>query len=82
VYIAKVVPEDSLQPDLFGEFSLYQYYRQMRLMATVDAINRVYGRDTLFLGSQGITRTWKMRQYRLSPRYTTRWDELFSVTTE
>jgi len=80
VYLSKIVPDENLQPDLFGGFSLDVHYKQMRLMAIVDVINKVYGRDTLFLAVQGITRTWKMRQFKLSPHYTTRWDELLSVT--
>src|SRR5712691_4645323 len=80
VSLAQIVPEDALQPDLFGEFSLQQHQRQARFMAIVDAINRIYGRDTLVVATQGITRSWKMRQLRLSPRLTTRWSEIVSVT--
>jgi hypothetical protein len=38
-----------MQPDLFGDVSLYDYYRKAKLMAVVDAINAIYGRDSLFL---------------------------------
>jgi DNA polymerase V len=46
------------------------------LMASMDAINHRYGRDTLHLASSGIDdhrRLWGMRQARLTPGYTTDW---------
>src|SRR5260221_652835 len=71
VYLTKLSPQSSIQPDLFGEFSLSQHYKQAHLMAIVDAINKIYGRDTLIFAIQGITRSWKMRQLRLSSHFTT-----------
>ena len=79
VSLTKIIPEDHVQPDLFGEFSLPDYYRQARVMAIVDAVNSIYGRNTLFFAVQGITRSWKMRQSSLSPRYTTQWSEILSI---
>jgi len=80
VYLTRIVPDASIQPDLFAEVVLDQHYKKLRLMSIVDALNTIYGRDTLFFAVQGSTRSWKMRQSRLSPRYTTRWSELLSVT--
>ncbi len=80
VSLTKIVPEEHIQPDLFGEFSLPDYYRQARLMAVLDAMNSIYGRDTLYFAVQGITRSWKMRQARLSPRFTTQWSEILAMT--
>jgi DNA polymerase V len=80
VYLAKIVPEEHVQPDLFGEFSLHEHYQQSRFMSIVDALNRVYGRDTLFFAVQGISRSWKMRQSHLSSRYTTQWSEILTIT--
>jgi len=53
---------------------------QSRLMAIVDTLNRIFGRDTLFFAAQGIARDWRMRQTMLSPRFTTHWDEIAPVT--
>ncbi|WP_341482496.1 Y-family DNA polymerase [Fundidesulfovibrio agrisoli] len=47
-----------------------------RLMAALDTINARWGRDTLFPAACGVERTWRMRQGRRSPRYTTVWEEL------
>jgi DNA polymerase V len=80
VLLGKVVPEDTLQGDLFDMFSLELHEKKVRLMETVDLINETWGNNTLFFGAQGIQRDWKMRQAKRSSRYTTQWDELFAVT--
>ena len=80
VELSRITPLPVVQPDLFGEVSLPEHYCQSRLMAIVDALNHIFGRDTLFFGAQGITRDWRMRQTMLSQRFTTRWDELALVT--
>lgn len=57
--------------------------RDARLMATLDAINAKWGRDTLRCAAQGASATgqsWAMRQNMRSPRYTTVWAELPVVT--
>jgi DNA polymerase V len=79
VSLTKITPQSALQPDLFGEFSLAEQYKQARLMLVVDAINRIYGHDTLFFAIQGITRTWRMRQFKLSQRFTTNWSEILTI---
>ncbi len=80
VLLGKIVPADTLQGDLFNLFSLEEHEKKRRLMAAVDLINETWGNNTLFFGSQGIHRDWKMRQAKRSSRYTTQWDELFAVT--
>ena len=80
VELSRITPLPVAQPDLFGEVSLPERYYQSRLMAVVDAVNHIFGRDTLFFAAQGMTRDWHMRQTMLSQRFTTRWDELALVT--
>ena len=46
------------------------------LMGTIDQINRAWGRNTIQSAAAGIQKTWRMRQASISPRYTTRWEEL------
>jgi len=79
VSLTKITPQSALQIDLFGEFALTQQYKKARLMLVVDAINRIYGHDTLFFAIQGITRNWRMRQFKLSQRFTTQWSELLTI---
>jgi DNA polymerase V len=79
VHITKIIPEEFIQPDLFGEYSIIEHHRQSGLMLIIDALNRMYGRDTIFFAVQGLTRDWRMRQFRLSNRFTTNRDELLAV---
>ncbi|WP_273863099.1 Y-family DNA polymerase [Pseudomonas sp. LA5] len=50
-----------------------------RLMATLDAINGRFGRETLRPARIPRDPAWQMRRDLLSPRYTTRRDELWTV---
>ncbi|MCJ2042241.1 DUF4113 domain-containing protein [Methylobacterium sp. J-059] len=43
------------------------------------AANHRYGRDRVRYASSGIERGWKLRAEFLSPRRTTRWDDLLKV---
>lgn len=79
ISLTKITPQRSIQPDLFGDFSLTKHYREARLMAIVDAINSIYGRDTLIFAIQGVTRSWKMKQLKLSSHFTTKWSEILTV---
>ncbi|SRR6266851_364752 len=79
-YLSKITPQGRIQFDLFGDFSFTVHEKQVRLMLAIDTINHVWGHNTIFFGAQGIRCEWQMRQEERSPRYTTRWDELFAVT--
>jgi len=50
------------------------------LMAVMDSINAIHGRDSLRIASSGTDRPWFMAREWLSPCYTTRWNELRRVT--
>jgi DNA polymerase V len=79
VMLSKITPFAHVQPDLFGDVSLFEQYRKRKLMTVVDAINAIYGRDSLFFAVQGSTRSWKMRQSKLSGRFTTQWSEILTM---
>lgn len=69
VWLFDLARPDALQGDLFTPATL----GDPRLMATVDAINRRFGRNTLGLAATGWQPhpDWGMRQQHLSPCYTT-----------
>jgi len=46
------------------------------LMASVDLINKRYGRDTLRYAACGTRKLWRPKQNSKSPSYTTKWQEL------
>ncbi len=48
-------------------------------MQAIDALNRRFGRGTVTYAAAGIGCPWRLRSAFLSPRYTTRWDELLRV---
>ena len=49
------------------------------LMEAVDAVNKRWGRGTVFFAAAGTQQPWRMRQQQHSKRYTTRWDEVPEV---
>lgn len=55
--------------------------RRQALMATVDRIHARFGRGEVGVGHAGIkaTKGWTMRRGRLSPAYTTDWNQLLVV---
>jgi DNA polymerase V len=46
------------------------------LMQVIDRANAQWGRGTLRLASEGVQKSWQMRRERMSPAYTTRWEDL------
>jgi DNA polymerase V len=76
VILSGLVPDTSIQANLFeppaksiGRF----------LMEMMDNINFSMRDDMVKFASTGTKRNWKMRQEFHSPRYTTRWEELYNV---
>jgi DNA polymerase V len=49
------------------------------LMQVMDRVNRQWGRGTLKLAAEGVQQGWRMRRQRMSPAYTTNWNELPQV---
>lgn len=76
VMLSGIVPDSSIQGNLFmPETSNCT----RKLMDMIDNINFSQRDDVLKFAASGTTRDWKMRQELRSPRYTTRWDELFKA---
>ena len=76
VFLTDIVPETEKQQS-FVESADDE--KQARVMRAVDGINRKYGRYTVRPLAVGFDHGWRMRQQRLSPRYTTRLDEVLRV---
>lgn len=75
VIIQDFVPEGEEQLSLFDNRDL----RHIPLMKAVDFINKTYGQQKVRLASQDLKRVWKMKQERLSPRYTTKLDDIITI---
>lgn len=78
VMLLDLVSDTHIQGELFPVDPAIEHQR--RLMAVVDAINRRFGRETIHFLVEGIAQPWRMQQRHRSPRYTTHWDELPTVT--
>lgn len=50
--------------------------KRARLMATLDAVNTKWERGTLRVASAGDAQPWQMRRERMTPAYTSSWNEL------
>lgn len=74
VMLTGIIHEAEIQGDLFAEQQYDQ--KQHQLMDKVDEINRKYGKRATLFAATGIKQEWQMKQEFLSPRYTTRWDDL------
>lgn len=83
-----------LAPTLDEQAAEQAAEEQARLMAAVDALHQRLGRRAVVFGSMGSPLAlrkardggdgeprWEMRRQRMTPRYTTRWDELAFVRT-
>ena len=60
-------------------FAVGQKPRSDRLMQVTDQINQRYGRDSATFGAEGLTGKWTMNQNRLSPAYTSCWQQVPKV---
>ena len=66
--------EESIQKNLF--YPEVPEGNERKIMETMDKINRRWGSGSLRVASAGTDGGWYTKQERLSPRYTTRWEEL------
>jgi DNA polymerase V len=63
-----------------GLFDKKDDERRVTLMRTIDRLNLRFGRDRVSFAAAGRRqRPWKLRRERLSPCYTTAWDQLLRV---
>lgn len=76
VLLFDLVPQSSLQTDLFGDVQPQQHERAMSRMAAVDALNAKYGPNHLRYAAQDLSQAWRPRHNMGSPAYTTSWDDL------
>jgi DNA polymerase V len=76
VMLSGIVPDESIQGNLFMSETKNC---ERRLMDMIDNINFSQRDDILKFARSGTKRNWKMRQELRSPRYTTRWNEIYKV---
>ena len=77
VIVGDIIPQSRVQLNIFDIDQ--KRVRRKNLNSAVDFINQAMGRSTIHIGSQGINRRWQLKQERLSPCYTTKWDDLLKI---
>jgi DNA polymerase V len=77
VMLSGIVPDNSIQGNLFLSETKNC---ERKLMEMIDNVNFSQRDDVLKFAASGTDRNWKMQQNFISPRYTTRWNELFEVS--
>ena len=75
VIVTGIVPTNNHQLHLFE----HENPKHQSLMCVMDSLNKKYKDYKIKLGNQDLKRTWKMRQERLSPRYTTDINDIIKV---
>lgn len=68
---------ECVQRDLFDPTELPE--KKKKLMAVIDRLNQISGKDTIQFAAEGIIRPWRMLRENVTPRYTTSWDELLTI---
>jgi DNA polymerase V len=75
VFVMDFTPENNQQLNLFQNRNA----KHIPIMKAMDKLNRKYGCDLLRLGAQAPGKTWRMKQEKLSPHYTTNINEVLTI---
>lgn len=77
---AGVIVQD-FSPETVMQISLFENRneRHIPLMQAIDKINLNCGQQKIRLASQDLKRVWKMKQEKLSPRYTTKLSDIITI---
>jgi len=75
VMVMDIVPEMPNQLNLF----INSNPKHKALMVAIDKINNEIGQQKVMLAAQDPARRWKMKQEKLSPRYTTKLSEIITI---
>ncbi len=75
VIVMDLTPINQKQLTLFNS----ENAKHLPIMNIVDRLNKSYGNNKVKFASQSLGRQWKMKQERLSPRYSTNINEIISI---
>ena len=75
VIVTELIDEDKKQLQLFEE----ENPKHLAIMKAMDFLNTKIGDRKVKLGTQNLNLTWNMKQNHLSPRYTTRFNEILEI---
>ena len=72
IILSDLIDSKSIQ----SKFFVVDEKRDNNLTFVIDKINNKFNKDTLRLATQPLSPSWRMRQMKKSPSYTTSWKEL------
>lgn len=75
VILMGLTPDNHVQLNLFKTSNP----KHQPLMSVIDKLNKSFGNNKIKFGSQSLGRKWKMKQEKLSPCFTTRFNEIISI---
>lgn len=75
VIVTELIDEDKKQLQLFEE----ENPKHLAIMKAMDFLNTKIGDRKVKLGTQNLNLTWNMNQNHLSPRFTTRFNEILEI---
>lgn len=78
VSLTGLIPKQEVQNDLFSYKAPQEQEKQEKLMQMLDKVNTKLGRDKVKLAALGSDK-WKSHAQYMSPRYTTRWEDILKV---
>jgi len=76
VILTDIIPASQLQYAIWDDI---KREKLTQLMEVVDNINGKIGQGALKFVVQGTKRRWKMHQERLSPLYTSKWNDILTI---
>ncbi len=77
IILSDIINEDHLQFDLF--INPERNVKQNDLMKVIDNVQGRFGKQSIFIGAEGINQEWSMRRGKLSQRFTTQWNEILNI---
>ncbi|MGI9027605.1 MAG: Y-family DNA polymerase [Candidatus Saccharimonadales bacterium] len=80
VLLSGFVSNSELQTDLLGYRDAKAFDQSKQRMEAIDALQARYGAQAMYYASEKLAPQWRPRVNIRSPRYTTRWEELPTVT--
>lgn len=75
VIVQDFTPSNNIQQSLFEN----RDERHIPLMNAIDHMNTLFGQQKIRLATQDPKRVWKMKQEKLSPRYTTNLNDIITI---
>lgn len=75
VYLSEIKPNTKKQLSLFNPVKEKEY----AVMNAVDKINKKHHRQAVTILGRGFKKEWHMKREKLSPRYTTNWNEILQI---